>query len=56
MEYQLCPRCHRHGRLLETPLPYAQADYYRCDVCGEVWSHSKPSAAEKPRMLSVRDW
>jgi hypothetical protein len=37
VEHQLCPRCRRHGRLLEAPPRYAYADYYRCDICGEVW-------------------
>jgi transposase-like protein len=38
MEHQLCPRCRRHGRLLEAPPRYGSAEYYRCDVCGEVWT------------------
>jgi hypothetical protein len=41
MPHRLCPVCHRVGRLLEDSSRNAVVEYYRCDPCGQVWSHRK---------------
>jgi len=41
MPHRLCSECQKPGRLLVDASQYAAVDYYRCDICGHVWSHQK---------------
>ena len=44
MPHRLCPICQQSGRALDVSSnsPFGQAvDYYRCDPCGHVWTHSR---------------
>jgi len=50
MPHRLCPLCQQSGRLLDVARsnPFGSSvDYYRCDPCGHVWTHSRsdPNAA-----------
>jgi len=47
MPHRLCPVCKQPGRMLPDSSQNAVVEYYRCDSCGQVWSHSKanPNAA-----------
>jgi hypothetical protein len=39
MPHRLCPVCKRTGRLLPVVAKSSYVQYYRCDACGEMWSH-----------------
>ena len=41
MPQRSCPICEQPGRLLEGISRDSHVDYFRCDPCGHVWSHSK---------------
>lgn len=39
---QRCENCNHDARLLDGVSQVARVDYYRCPVCGEVWTAPKP--------------
>jgi hypothetical protein len=43
MPHRICPRCqHTPGRVLQmTTSNIAEVDYWRCPVCGHVWTLSR---------------
>jgi hypothetical protein len=38
---QRCEHCNHDARLLDDVSEIAWVDYYRCPVCGEVWTAQK---------------
>jgi hypothetical protein len=48
---QHCEKCNHDARLLDGVSEVARVDYYRCPVCGEVWT--APQQGE-PRQGTIR--
>ena len=61
MPHRSCPFCHEPGRLLESVSRDSHVEYFRCDPCWHVWSHSKfesdgPTiAVSKPAVQPSKD-
>ena len=53
MPHRICPECKRSGRLLEAASQYAWVNYYRCDVCGHVWTYDKNDLNAPPRDVTI---
>lgn len=51
MPERACPTCQHSGRLLPDSSTGAQVEYYRCDVCGTVWSHDKDDPLAPVRIV-----
>jgi hypothetical protein len=54
MAHGFCPKCERLGRLLESTSSIANVEYYRCDVCGHVWTYEKHNPDAPPK--DVTKW
>jgi hypothetical protein len=39
--HDICPICNQPGRQLEGVNRDSHVDYFRCDPCWHVWTHSK---------------
>ncbi len=55
MSIQPCPQCRMPApRLLETVSNDAQVNYYRCQVCGHVWTLPKGEMDAVPTAITHR--
>jgi ssDNA-binding Zn-finger/Zn-ribbon topoisomerase 1 len=45
---QHCEKCNHDARLLDGVSDVARVDYYRCPVCGEVWTAPKEGDESEP--------
>ena len=53
MPHNICPICNQPGRQLEGVSRDSHVDYFRCDPCWHVWSHSKFEPAAPPVAAST---
>jgi len=53
MRHLLCPMCRQPGRVLPASSPDAVATYYRCDICGRVWTHRNDAPNSPPTPVTV---
>ena len=48
MANRLCPVCSCPGKLLPDSSKDALVEYFRCDPCGQVWTHKKFDPYSRP--------
>ena len=48
MTDRLCPVCRKPGRMLPASSSDAVAAYYRCDICGRVWTQRNDALNSPP--------
>ena len=51
MPYRACANCGLPARLLDVSRD-SVVDYYRCDACGEVWTHDRADSESAPRRVT----
>lgn len=55
MQLRFCPTCGSVGYHLAVSSENAMVDYYRCDVCGHVWSISKTHGTSRHVTAEVKN-
>jgi hypothetical protein len=52
---QRCEHCDHDARLVANVSELSRVDYYRCPVCGEVWTASKDGDESDPTEAAATD-
>ncbi len=52
MPHRLCPQCRQPGRYLDGVSTQAAVDYYRCNACDLVWTHTKLQDDDPPNVIT----